>query len=537
MINTNALRQIAQSLSSAVDLDTTLALVVRKTTEAMQVDSCTLYLLDSDEETLRLQATTGLADRALGRATLRVGEGMTGYAVLHNQPVHAAVAQDDPHFKTVEEAEEFEFQSLLAVPLVVEQKPLGALNVQTVQAHDYTAEEVELLHLIADLAAGAVAKAQLYESQHRQLQELQMLAQLSAMVNAPQYLDDLLEIVTDMAAQSMNAAVCSLFMLNEDRTQLELRSARRRHGRYQHRPPLQLGEGVIGQVAQTGESQNVHDIQACEIYVGKALARQEGLISMLAVPLQVRGHTIGVLACYTDVPHAFTDEQESLFMTLANQTALAIENARLVTNAAVVREMHHRIKNNLQTVAALMRLQMRDAETNNLTTAEVLELSISRIHSIAAVHEVLSNKGFRLVSVRDVLQRIARMTQQTMTRPGQDVAIKVHGDALALPSKAATSLALVVNELMLNALAHGFHGRDTGQVHVSLGRSAREYIILVRDNGRGFPTDLEQKKGLGLEIVHTLVTEDLHGRVKFNHLPDGAEVSIRLPRPGDDLLE
>ncbi|MCA9981391.1 MAG: GAF domain-containing protein, partial [Anaerolineales bacterium] len=414
--------------------------------------------------------------------------------------------------------------------LVVEAEPLGALNVQTVRPHDYTAEEVELLQLIADLAAGALAKAQLHDSQHRQLEELQMLAQLSAVVNAPQYLDDLLKIVTDMAAQSMNAAVCSLFMLNEEEEQLELRSARRRHGRYQHRPPLPLGQGVIGQVALTGQALNVPDVQSSDLYLGKELAQEEGLCSMLAVPLQVRGRIIGVLSCYTDTPHEFTEEQTSLFMTLANQTALAIENARLVTNAAVVREMHHRIKNNLQTVAMLMRLQMRDAETNKLSTAEVLELSISRIQSIAAVHEVLSEKGFRLVDVLDVLQRIAQMTQQSMTHPHQQIEIKVHGDTLALPSKAATSLALVVNELILNALEHGFHGRGQGMIDVSLGRSADEYIILVRDNGRGFPADLEQKQGLGLDIATTLVSEDLHGRIKFNHPPTGAEVSIRLPR-------
>ena len=81
-----ALREIVRSLSSAWDLDTVLDLIARKTTEVMQVDSCTIYLLDPDGQSLRLQASTGLAKRALGRSTLRVGEGMTGYAALHNQP-------------------------------------------------------------------------------------------------------------------------------------------------------------------------------------------------------------------------------------------------------------------------------------------------------------------------------------------------------------------------------------------------------------------------------------------------------------------
>ncbi|MCA9953843.1 MAG: GAF domain-containing protein, partial [Anaerolineales bacterium] len=155
----SALREIARALSTAWDLDTTLDLIVRKTTEVMHVDSCTIYLLDSDGTTLRLRASTGLANRALGRATLEMGEGMTGYAVQSNQPVFARDAQQDPHFKWVDEAEETRFASLLAVPLVIETDAIGALNVQTRLPHDFSEDDVYLLSLIGDIAAGTLAKA------------------------------------------------------------------------------------------------------------------------------------------------------------------------------------------------------------------------------------------------------------------------------------------------------------------------------------------------------------------------------------------
>jgi signal transduction protein with GAF and PtsI domain len=118
-----ALREIARALSSALDLDTTLDLIVRQTTEIMGVDSCAIYLLDTDDVTLRLRASTGLARRALGLATLQVGEGMTGYAVVQNRPVYAADAQHDPHFKWLEDTEERRFRSLLAVPLLLNDRP------------------------------------------------------------------------------------------------------------------------------------------------------------------------------------------------------------------------------------------------------------------------------------------------------------------------------------------------------------------------------------------------------------------------------
>jgi len=524
-----ALREIARALSAAWDLDTTLDLIARKTTEVMHVDSCTIYLLDPDGETLRLRASTGLARRALGRATLKVGEGMTGYAAQRNQPVYAADAQHDPHFKQVDEAEEMAFRSLLAIPLVIESQsqPIGALNVQTVRPHEYRPEEVAVLSLIGDLAAGALAKAQLYDKQRRQIEEMRTLAAVSEAVTSPQYLDDILDVVTEMAAQIMNATVCSIFLLDETGTQLELRSAKRTNTSYRDRPPVPLGQGAIGRVVASGRPIYIGDVRSDPRYMGTELARVEGLVSLLSVPLSVRDRVIGVLNCYTAETRQFSEEQQTLFATLANQTALAIENARLVTNTAIVREMHHRIKNNLQSVAMLMQLQLADAQ--RLDTRQVLETNIHRIRSIAAVHEVLSERGFRLVDLKEVLERITQATAETMTAPGHTMAIHVYGESFSLPSRAATALALVVNELLQNALEHAFHGARSGRVEISLGRSPEELIVVVRDNGVGLSAD--QPRGLGLEIVETLVAADLNGRIRFNRpAGGGAEVSIRMPR-------
>ena len=531
----SALREIARALSAAWDLDSTLDLIARKTSEVMRVDSCSIYLLDPDGKALRLCASTGLAKRAWGRATLKVGEGMTGYAVQRNKPVYAAHAHKDPHFKWLSETKETAFNSLLAVPLVIEtqDQAIGALNVQTKEPHEFTANEIELLALIADLAAGALAKAGLLDKQKQRIEEMQALATLSEVITSPKYLDDMLNVVTEMAARAMEAAVCSIFLLNESGTHFELRSAERTTTPYRHREPLPVGTGVIGQVTKTGQPVYIRDVRTDPAYVGTETAMSEGLVSLLSVPLGVRDHVIGVMNCYTTEAREFTSEQRALFTTLANQTALAIENSRLVTNTAVIREMHHRIKNNLQTVAMLMQLQMPDAD--RLDTREVLKTNIHRIRSIAAVHEVLSDAGFRLVDVKDVLERITLTTVETMTDPNKDISIEILGEPLLLPSRAATSLTLVINELVQNALEHGFEGKGNGRVEVSIGHSADEIIILVRDNGRGFPAQFEQ--GLGLEISHTLVTEDLHGKIKFNKLDIGTEISVRLPRTIEQDVE
>lgn len=519
-----ALREIVRSLSGAWDLDSTLDLIARKTTEVMGVDSCSIYLLDPDGRTLRLQASTGLAKRAVGRSTLDIGEGMTGYAVAHNRPILAADARSNPHFKWVEEAEERGFTSLLAVPLVIDQEPIGALNVQTTTPYHFAPAEVELVSMIGDLAASSLARAQLYDRQRRQIEELRTLAQVSEMVTSPLFIDDMLDIVSEMAAQIMDVTTVQVYLIDDTPNSVQ------RHTGISNKnapsPHFPIGSGVAGRVAASGEAIYVADIRKAPEVEDRDMAIDMGLVSLLSVPLSVRERVIGVLNCFSDSKREFTDDERTVLLTLANQTALAIENAQLITNTAVVREMHHRIKNNLQTVAMLMQMQVY--ETDSQDTRHALEMNIHRVQSIASVHEVLSERGFRLVNVKEVLEQITRMTADSMVNPGQQITLSVNGQALQLPSKAATALALVCNELVQNALEHAFGDQAEGVIDISLGHSPDEYIILVRDNGQGF--DENFKKGLGLEIAGTLVEDDLNGRIKFNHLPQGTEISIRFPR-------
>jgi two-component sensor histidine kinase len=510
-----ALREIARSLSAAWDLDTTLDLIARKTTEVMGVNSCTIYLLDADNETLRLRASTGLARQAIGRATLRIGEGMTGHAVAENRPVHAADAQHDPHFKWLDDTEEVRFRSLLAMPLVLDNRPIGALNVQTAEARDYSPEDIEVLALISDLAAGTLIKAQLHDRQRRQLDDLQALAQASEAITSPQYLDQILAVVTELAARTVGAAACAIYMLERGDDPAGAAA------------PVFAGPAGVGLAGATPFDSGILE----EVARGGRpllIPRLNGA-PLLAVPLNVQERVIGVLACLGLPGQEFTGSQEALLTTLANQTALAIENARLVTSAAVVREMHHRIKNNLQTVAMLMQLQLPEAE--RLETRQVLLTNIHRIRSIAAVHEILSEQGFRLINVKAVLERIARMTMTGMSRPNQEVSITVRGDNLQLPSRAATAAAVVVNELVQNSLEHAFVGRDAGRIDILLARAPGDLMIMVRDDGIGLPDEIE--RNLGLEIVAALVREDLRGALEFNRLPSGAEVCIRLPRAAE----
>jgi two-component sensor histidine kinase len=130
-----------------------------------------------------------------------------------------------------------------------------------------------------------------------------------------------------------------------------------------------------------------------------------------------------------------------------------------------------------------------------------------------------------------VAERIAQNAGQYLVRPDLRVQIEVEGEAVVLPSRAATSLALVINELLQNALEHAFVGRGAGRVLIRLGRGPREVVVEVSDDGVGLPSGRPAR--LGLEIVETLVRDDLHGRLAFQRAAEGTQVIVRVPSEPD----
>jgi signal transduction protein with GAF and PtsI domain len=523
----SALREISRAISAALDLDTTLTLITRKTAEVMRVDSCSIYLLDASREYLVLKATTGLAPEAVGRARLHLGEGLTGWAAANGEPVASTNAPADPRFKFLPETHETLFQSLLAVPLAVGGKVLGAINVQTTGTHEYGEDEIELLSIIADLASGALEKARLYDSMRRQIMELRTLAEVSETLTSPLYLEQILRLLVEMAARVFDAPLCTLMLL--DGGELVLAAAYPESGgRQRPKHAMRLGEGIPGLAAQTGQPVMSTDLSSDPRFHPHELTERARVRSLLSVPLRVRERTLGVVNCYTARRHEFTQSEVNLLQTLANQTALAIENAGLVVKAAMVREMHHRVKNNLQMIAMLLRLQMRDGR--EVSGREVLTETINRILSIAAVHEILAAEGLQQVAVREMLERVAQTITQTMAPPGFALDVRLEGDDPRLPSRQATSLALVVNELLQNAMEHAFPGRSRGQVVIVLMLGPASLRVEVRDDGVGLPEGFspDRSADLGLQIVRTLVQDDLKGRIWFSNA-GGARAVITIP--------
>ncbi len=181
--------------------------------------------------------------------------------------------------------------------------------------------------------------------------------------------------------------------------------------------------------------------------------------------------------------------------------------------SAMMQEMHHRIKNNLQTVADLLSLEM--SRNPRPEVQESLRDSITRIKSIAASHEMLSAEHVGLTDITELARLVGETARRNMIRADQVIEVLVRGPSIFLTSKQATAFALVLNELVANAIEHGFRDRAGGRIGIELDWDGSEVWTRVQDDGAGLPAefDLMTTKGLGLQIARTLVEKDLGGKM------------------------
>jgi two-component sensor histidine kinase/PAS domain-containing protein len=206
------------------------------------------------------------------------------------------------------------------------------------------------------------------------------------------------------------------------------------------------------------------------------------------------------------------------------------KRAELEVKSTMIQEVHHRVKNNLQNVAAVLRMQQRRAQ--DMETKQALTEAISRILSVAVIHEFLSLDESQSINVRDVCQRIVTQTRQLMT-PGQQVEFVLEGPAIYLPSAQATATALVINELVQNALEHGYEHRQQGQIKVVLTDGGDSVKLEVCDDGEPLSTDfdLANSTSLGLQIVRSLVQADLRGEIRLgNDAERGVVATVIFPK-------
>ncbi len=443
------LTETIAAVNSSLDLQEVLELVAHKVAEALGTDACFVYLYDERSGELVLRATHGTAVTELTRRPrMRPGEGITGVAAAERLPIMLpSKAHLDPRFKEFPNLREDEYESILAVPILAREKLEGALNVRTIEPRAFTEAEIDLLVAIASQVAQTIEHAKLYADAQRRVHELEALARISEAVSESLYLEESLEAIVKTTVDSLGATGAAL-VLDDGR--------------------IAWPEGRAG----------VHAVRT---------------------PLRWKGRRVGELVCDRDTP--FSDDDRALLQAIAHHAAVALEHGRMALRGVLAQEIHHRVKNNLQTVASLLRLQAR---VDGVDPRKALGDSVNRILAIAAVHEVLTEHREDTVDLAELLERLRATLVQGLVS-GTEVTAEL--EEVELAGQRATALALVFSELLGNALEHG--GR---QVAIRLGRRDGMAVLSISDNGKGIAGSSE---GTGLSIVRALVGDELRGSISL----------------------
>lgn len=223
--------------------------------------------------------------------------------------------------------------------------------------------------------------------------------------------------------------------------------------------------------------------------------------------------------------------RDAVLLFVRDITEERLKEQELQIRATMIQEIHHRVKNNLQTIASLLRLQAR--RTGSPEIGDVLRQTINRILSIALVHEFLSHKEGSIIDVKEVCVRILNEVTQGILDPEKRIRFSVEGPNVSLPAQQATSCALIVNELLQNAVKHAFVGRTEGRVVVQLRDLGEACQVEIVDDGRGVGPgfDTRHEGSLGLQIVRTLVREDLRGEFQIASVDrQGVRATITFPK-------
>lgn len=530
-----ALHRINRAATANLKLSEMLETVVAVVAETTASDACAVFLYDDTTGLLVLRAAVGLNPASINAVTIRVGSGITGRAALEGRLIAAPNAHAHEDFLAHPGIGDEIYASQVSVPILLQgqNRLVGILNINSIGSNEYDRDELEFLETVAGELAISIENARQYSSTDDRLREkvseLGTLQRVSRMLASTLDLADVLRLISEQAIELIHAEAAAIFRL-EHHSRQPLEDAR---------PIIEHRVGPMRDILNPADRDEiVMDVIRTGSARGGELTYADGVSELFCLPLRTARDTVGAL-CFRLRPTArLSDDTLALLQAFSDSAAMAIENAQLYqdamhsiqTQSALVQEMHHRVRNNLQTVAALLSLQLRTNEDAPWAT-EIRE-AISRIQSIAGVHDLLSDEERLGGTTVDVIARmVAEDAHSTLIPPGLDVRFEIEKSDLKIPTQQATMLALLVNELTANAISHGFEDRNHGYVRIRAWAQQGMAHIEVFNDGQGVPDgfDPARSSGLGMRITQRLVTSDLRGTFTISSDAEGTTALISFP--------
>lgn len=553
------LYQVSNVIHSTLDSQEALHLIVSEAVRVMRASSGSLVLINPTTGFLEIHAAHNLSSAAR-KLKLRVGEGITGWVARTGKPARVGDVTLDKRYVSVRR----DVRSELAVPLDVKGEIRGVINVDSERTDAFTAEDQELLQELAIQAAKVVHNTWLYEQLRLKVMLFESLSSVSRTINSTLNLDEALRAITKEACELMRARMCSLMLLDETREWLDLRASYGAGEAYINKPRLSAEESLIGVVVRRKKALQVANVQADTRYQNVELARREGLVSLLSLPLIFAGESIGALSVYTARTYSFSNEEIRILSALAELSAIAIEKARLYERIVDVEEqlrqneklsalgllaaeVAHEIRNPLTVMKLLYHsLDLKfEAKDPRAKDAQIIESKIEHLNKI--VEQILdfartTEPKFAPVNLNDLVDELGLLVRHKLSNHNIILVRDLKPD-LPLVLGDAPQLEQAFLNLILNAAeAMATGGTLIIRSKVIINKDKPDQVVLeFKDTGNGMSDEQKQRAfkamlvttkakgtGLGLAIVGRII-ETHHGEIRINsRIGRGTKIRVLL---------
>lgn len=529
VLRLTALHHITRAASESLQLDEMLTTVVQVVAEAVGTDACSVFLFDSYSDTLMLRATHGLNPAAVGRVVIRSDAGITGLAATSRQTQIAEDARNHPAYFTFPIVGEDAFASQISVPILSRDQTrlVGVLNIQSVEPETFAPDEVDFLEAAAAELAVAIENARLYSrtdaALRQRIHELDILQSVTRSIASTLNLHDLLPLIAQYASDLIEGDQAAIYRINTQTGAIEVISS---FGARNEATGQPFSAEFIREICDTRS--------AMEAPPSQTFPEQR----VLGAPLMTGRGLQGAICVGAQASVNLPEGRLSLLQSFADSAAMAVENAELyedarigyATTSTLLQEMHHRVRNNLQTVAALLSMQARHAGQAEWT--EPLQEAVARVQSIATIHDLLSSGSLTSATIEAIARKVTDEASIYVVPPTLLLRFDIVPNEVEIRSRQATIFALLLNEVLTNAIVHGMQDRAEGEIRIEADSDGAMIEVRVDDNGIGLPDDfdLAAQDGLGLRIISTLATSDLKGGFDLERRPEGGtRATIRFP--------
>ena len=555
------LYQVSKVIHSTLDQQEALDLIVREAVGLVNATSGSVVLINPIDGFLEIQAAHGLSAGA--KLKLRVGEGITGWVAQQGKSAIVPDVSADKRYVPVHE----HTRSELAVPLEINGVLSGVVNVDSAKPSAFDENDLALLTELASQAALVIHNAFLYEKSLIRANLFESLITVGQAINSAVDLDEALAAITREAANLMNAKTCALQLLDESSSHLTLVASHGAGEAYLNKPGVDIAESFLGSVVNLKKPLQIENVQTSNAYQQQDIARDEGLVAMLSIPLEFGGNAIGTLNVYKEETYVFSNDEIHIATALAELSALAIEKARLleriVESEELLRqneklsalgllagEVAHEIRNPLTVLKMLYHSLGLEFPEDDPRAEDVRIMGEKMDHLNTIVEQILTfarnaEPSLKPTDINKLIDDLRILVRRKLAQQNVELAIEL--EEKLPPVKAdGPQLSQVFLNLTLNALEAmpdgGTLSVESRTIQLNKSDAAPTHVrIEFRDTGcgmdpesreRAFTSLLNTSKpdgtGLGLAIVGRIV-ESHGGRIKIKPSDSGTTFSILLP--------